>query len=65
MNIDIDNINSFGNRNIIYTTQWRKINEVIEPYFFKETDTVPDDFINILRIMQMKLLIYQLRSKIT
>ena len=25
MNIDIENINTFENRNKVYTTQWRKI----------------------------------------
>ena len=38
MNIDIENINPFESRNKVYTTQWRKIYEVIEPEFFKETD---------------------------
>ena len=44
MNIDIENINTFENRNKVYTTQWRTIYEVIEPVFFKKYDTFPDDF---------------------
>ena len=34
MNIDIENINTFENRNKVYTTQWRTICKVIEPEFF-------------------------------
>ena len=33
MNIDIENINTFENRNKVYTTQWRTVYEVIEPEF--------------------------------
>ena len=65
MEIDIENINTFENRNKVYKTQWSTIYEVIEPEFLKETETFPDDFIKNVRIMKMKLLIYQLRSKIT
>ena len=36
MNIDIENINTFENRNKVYTTQWRKIYEFIEPEFLRE-----------------------------
>ena len=36
MNIGIGNINTFENRNKVYTPQWRKIYEVIEPKFLKE-----------------------------
>ena len=45
MNIDIGNINTFAERNKVYSTQWRKIYKVIEPDFFKKSDTFPDDFI--------------------
>ena len=45
MNIDIENINTFENKNKVYTTQWRTIYEVIEPYSFKKSDTFPDDYI--------------------
>ena len=38
MNIDIGNINTFENRNKVYTTQWWEIYEVIEPDFFNKTD---------------------------
>ena len=61
MNIDIEDINNFEKRNKVYTTQWRTIYEVIEPAFFKKSDTFPDYFIKIVRIMQMKLIIYHLR----
>ena len=33
MNIDIENINTFENRNKVYTTKWRTVYEVIEPEF--------------------------------
>ena len=35
MNIDIENINTNDKRNKLYTTQWRKIYEVIEPGFLR------------------------------
>ena len=63
MNIDIENINTFEKRNKLYTTEWRKIYKVIEPEFLKKSDTFPDSFIKNVRILQMKLLIYQLRKK--
>ena len=31
--VDIENINTFETRKKLYTTQWRTIYEVIEPYF--------------------------------
>ena len=34
-NIDIENINTFEKRSKVYTTQWRKIYEVIEEDYFK------------------------------
>ena len=43
MNIDIESINTFENINKLYTTQWGKIYEVIEPEFLKEPDIFPDD----------------------
>ena len=43
MNIDIENINTFENRNKVYTNQWRTIYEVIEEYYFTESDIFPDD----------------------
>ena len=43
MNIDIENINTFEKRNKVYTTQWSKIYEVIEPDFFRNL-IFPDDF---------------------
>ena len=30
MNIDIENINTFENRNKVYTKRWRNIQEVIQ-----------------------------------
>ena len=45
MNIDIENNNTFEKRNKVYTTQWRKIYEVIEEDYFKESDIFPDDYI--------------------
>ena len=33
MNIDIENIDTFEKGKKVYTTQWRKIDEVIEPDF--------------------------------
>ena len=62
MDIDIDKINKFEKRNKENTTQWRKIYKVIEEDYFKESDIFPDDFIKNVRIMKMKLLIYQLRK---
>ena len=44
MNVDIENINTFEKRNRVYTYQWRKIYEVIEPDFIQKSDTFPDDF---------------------
>ena len=61
MNIDIENINTFEKRNKTYTTQWRKIYEVIEPELFLRNLIFPDDFLKNLRIMQMKLNLYHLR----
>ena len=61
MKIDIENNNTFETRNKVYTTQWRKIYEVIEPEFLRKSDTYPDGFFLNVSIMQMNLLIYQLR----
>ena len=44
MNIDIENINTFEKRKELYTTQRRKIYEVIEPEFLEKSDIFPDDF---------------------
>ena len=63
MIVDIENINTFEKRNKVYTTQWRTIYEVIKPEFLKKSDTFLDDFIKNVRIMQMKILIYQLKKK--
>ena len=60
MNIDIENINTFEKRNKVYTTQWRKIYEVIQPEFFEKSDIFQMICFKNVRIMQMKLLIYQL-----
>ena len=60
MEIDIENINTFEKRNKMHTTQWKTIYEVIEEDYLKESDIFPDEKKN-GRIMQMKLLIYQLR----
>ena len=60
MEMDIENIDIFGKRNKVYTNQLRKIYEVIEPEFFEISVFFPED-LKIVRIMQMKLLIYQLR----
>ena len=35
-NIDIENINTFEKRKKVFTTQWSRIYEVIEPEFLKE-----------------------------
>ena len=51
MNIDIENINTFENRNKVYTTQWRTIYEVIKPEFFEKCDIFPDNFLQNARIM--------------
>ena len=45
MEIDLENITTFENRNRVYTTQWRTICGVIEEDYFKEYDIFPDDFI--------------------
>ena len=45
MNIYIENVNTFENRNKVYINQWRTIYEVIEPEFLKKSDTFPDDYI--------------------
>ena len=45
MNIYIENINRIENRNKVYTRLWRTIYKVIQPYFLKETEIFPDDFI--------------------
>ena len=58
MDIDIENINRFEKRSKVYTTQWRKIYEVIKPEFLKISDLCPDFFLNV-SIMKIKLLIYQ------
>ena len=49
MNIDIENINTIENRNELYRKQWRNIHEVIQLYFFNETDIFLDDFIKICK----------------
>ena len=61
MKMDIENINTFEKRNKVYTTQWRKIYEVIEEDYFKESDIFQMIPYKNIRIIQMKLLIYQLR----
>ena len=45
MEIDIENINTIEKKNKLYTTQWSTIYKVIEPEFFKKSDTFPDGFI--------------------
>ena len=45
MKIDIENINTFENRNKVYISQWRTIYEVIEEDQFNKSDIFPDDFI--------------------
>ena len=44
MNIDIENIKFFEKRNKVNTTHWRKIYEVMEPYFCEKSDIFPDYF---------------------
>ena len=61
MNIGIENIKTFEKRNKVYTTPLRTIYKFIEKYYFKESDIFPNNFIENIRIMQMKLSIYQLR----
>ena len=55
MNIDIETIILFEKIDKVYTTQWRKIYEVIKPEFFEKSDIFPDDFLKYVGIMQMKL----------
>ena len=45
MHSDNENINTFEQINKVYTTQCSTIYEVIEPEFFRKSDTFPDDFI--------------------
>ena len=45
MNIDIENMKKIKKRKKVYTTQWRKIYEVIEEDQFNKSDIFPDDFI--------------------
>ena len=45
INIYIENINTIEKRNKVYTKEWRKIYEVLQPDFLKKTDIFPDDFI--------------------
>ena len=64
MNIDIKNMNTSEKRNTLYTTEWRTIYEVIEPdktRFFNESDIFQMILQKNARIMQMNILIYQLR----
>ena len=65
MNIDIEKINTFERESKLNTMLWRIIYEVIEEAYFEESDIFPDDFIKSVRIMQMKLNLYHLMSKIT
>ena len=61
MKTDIEKINTFVKRNKVYTTQWRRIYEVVEEAYFEESEIFPDDLIKYVGIMQMKILIYHLR----
>ena len=45
MNIDIENINTFENKNKLHTTQWRTIYEVIEPDFCEKYGIFLGDYI--------------------
>ena len=60
MNIDIENINIIEKRHKHYKKQRRKIYKVVEQEFFDETEIFRIFFLNIVRIMQTKLIIYQL-----
>ena len=61
VDIDIENINTIEKIHKVYTKIWGTIYEVIQQYVFDEIDIFPDDFIKIVRIMQIQLIIYQLR----
>ena len=41
MKIDIESIDTIEKRKKVYTNQWRKIYEVIEPDYFKKTGIFP------------------------
>ena len=60
MKIDINFFNTFETRNTIYTNQWRTIYEVIQSEFFTKSDVFQMILLKNVRIMQTKLLIYQL-----
>ena len=44
MNIDIENIKKIVKINKVNTTHWRKIYEVMEPYFCEKSDIFLDYF---------------------
>ena len=44
MYIDIDNINTFENRNKVNTINWRPIYEVIDEAYFIDSKIISDDF---------------------
>ena len=51
MNIDIENINTIEKRHKQYPKRWRTIYEVIQQYFFYETDIFLDNCFEILRMI--------------
>ena len=65
MNIYNENTDKIENRHKHYTKKWRTIYKVIQQDFFDETEIFQIIFKNSARIMQMKLIIYCLMSKIT
>ena len=44
MNIDIYQIKIFETRNKTNTIKWRPIYKVIDEAYFKESEKIPDDF---------------------
>ena len=63
MNTYIENINTIENRKKVYKKQWRTIYEVIQQYFFDETDIFPDDFIKHCKINENEAHIIALEVK--
>ena len=66
MDIHIDNINSFENRNKVNTIEWRPIYEVLEKGQFKYSEICPDDFmkqckdnVNEAKFITLELIITQ------
>ena len=61
MKFYIEIINKFEKRNIVNTTRWRTIYEIIEEDYFGESDFFWMILYKDVGIMKIKLLIYHLR----